>query len=87
MSEPVFQQLDQVMVLRVDGVKWLSAPSGNAASPQGIWSVAGILGQDLVLARDRTLIRIPYSDVRLVARYNPKHILTKLGEIGYGKKQ
>lgn len=85
-SGPILQQFDQVELLTVRNVDYLSARPGFAPSPHGIWSVIGLVAGKVLLAKDGTLIRIPLNDIRKVSSYSPSQVLAKLKEICYGQK-
>lgn len=72
LRESMFKQNDIVRLLRIDRVKYLSGPKCRPASPKGEWVIVGGLEreQDLVLAKDATIIRIPISDVTKIADYD-----------------
>lgn len=78
MNNPVFQQLDKVKIVTTTNVSWLSAPPGNATSPKGIWTVVGILGNELMISKDSTIIKIPIYDVIKVGGYGSETILNDL---------
>lgn len=80
---PIIQQLDQVELLTVKRVTYLSARPGYSPSPHGIWSVVGILDGDALLAKDNALIRIPLSDIRKVSSYNKKQVIEYITNICY----
>lgn len=81
-----YARFDQVTLVTTRNVSYLSASPEESPDPQGIWSVAGAIGQDLLLTKKQTVIRIPASDVRLVIRYDPAAVLNKLEELhGQGK--
>jgi hypothetical protein len=90
--KPIIQQLDQVELLTVKRVKYLSTKPGYAPSPHGKWSVVGIIDGDALLAKDNTLIRIPLADIRKVHTHNRQQVIDCLVEICYkgsqsGKKE
>ena len=56
-------------------------------STSGLWSVVGICGVDLVLAKSNVLIKIPHQDVIKAMDYDPITILNKIKENNRGKKE
>lgn len=85
---PIIQQLDQVELLTVKRVKYLSTKPGFAPSPHGRWSVVGIIDGDALLAKDETLIRIPLGDIRKVCTNDRQQVIDCLMNICYkGKKR
>jgi hypothetical protein len=81
--KPIIQQLDQVELLTVKRVKYLSTKPGYSPSPHGKWSVVGIIDGDALLAKDDTLIRIPLGDVRKAGTHNRQQVLNCLAEVCY----
>ena len=80
----MFKQLDQVVILKTSSIRWMSAPKGNATTPDGIWTVIGVVDTDLVISKDTTIIRIPYTDAKVVASYSLEIVKKKIGEMnGY----
>lgn len=85
--KPIIQQLDQVEILTVKRVKWLSTKPGYSPSPHGRWSVVGLIDGEALLAKDDTLIRIPLSDIRKVQTNDRQQVIDCLREVCYkGKK-
>jgi hypothetical protein len=82
---PIIQQLDQVELLTVKRVRWLSARPGYSTSPHGRWSVVGLIDGDALLAKDETLIRIPLSDIKKAATHDRQEIIDCLTNICYHK--
>lgn len=68
-------QFDIIRILTVKNVKYLSAPKGQKPSPNGDWTVVGILDKiDVLVAKDKTIIRIPIKDIEIIAKYDIKNI-------------
>ena len=87
-SKPIIQQLDQVELLTVKRVKYLSTKPGYSPSPHGRWSVVGLIEGDALLAKDDTLIRIPLGDVRKACTHDRQQVIDRLAEICYkGQKK
>jgi hypothetical protein len=85
---PIIRQLDQVELLTVKRVKYLSTKPGFAPSPHGRWSVVGMIDGDALLAKDETLIRIPLGDIRKVCTNDRQQVIDCLTNICYkGKKK
>lgn len=79
-------RFDQVRLLTTQNVSYLSAPPGTQVSPQGLWSVVSIVAEnELLLAQKSALIRIPATDVLLVAGYNVEKVTENLGRLSRGK--
>jgi hypothetical protein len=84
---PIIQQLDQVELLTVKRVKYLSTRPGYAPSPHGRWSVVGLVDGDALLAKDNTLIRIPVGDIKKVCTHDRQQVLDFLEELCYKGKR
>lgn len=81
-------RFDQVRLITTKNVSYLSAPPGTKASPQGIWSVvASVATNELLLAQNSILIRVPASDVLMVAGYDVDKITKKLGKLSNGEER
>lgn len=80
-------QFDQVKLLTSKNVSYLSAPPETKVSPKGLWSVVGIVSDDLLLAQNSVLIRIPATDVLLITKYDLGKITNNLGKLSNVKKE
>ena len=81
-------RFDQVRIITTKSVSYLSAPPGTNVSPQGLWSVVSIVSDnDLLLAQNSALIRIPATDVLLVAGYDVKKVTKNLGRLSRGESK
>jgi hypothetical protein len=78
----MLKQLDFVELINGRIVKYVSGPKGRAASPKGHWSVVGFIGTDVILAKDQTIIRVPFSNVRKIASYDVKKVLERVETAG-----
>jgi hypothetical protein len=83
---PIIQQLDQVEVLTIKRVKWLSTKPGYSPSPHGRWSVVGLIDGEAILAKDNTLIRIPLSDIRKVCAHDQAQVIDCLKKVCYKQR-
>lgn len=57
------KQLDIVYITSTAKVKYLSAPKDREVTPKGLWTVAAIIGDDVLITKDKTVVLIPSSDV------------------------
>lgn len=86
-------RFDQVRLLTTRNVSYLSVPeskkseSSKKAEPGGIWSVAGVVDNDLLLVKNNVTIRIPTTDVLKIADYTLEKITNRLGRLSRGEKQ
>lgn len=81
-------RFDQVRILTTKNVTYLSAPLGSKISPQGLWSVTAIIGEnELLLAKQSALIRIPATDVLVTASYSVETITKNFGRLSRGESE
>ena len=81
-------RFDQVRIITTKNVSYLSAPPGTSVTPQGLWSVVSIISDvELLIAQKSALIRIPATDVLLVAGYDVKKVTKNLGRLSRGKSE
>jgi len=82
-----FSRFDQVQLKTTRNVTYLSAPPQTNVSPKGIWQVAGVVSDDLLLVKNNAIIRIPATDVLKVIDYNINTIVEKFGRLReYGQE-
>lgn len=80
-------RFDQVRIITTKNVTYLSAPPGTKVDPKGIWSVVSIINSnELLLAKNNALTRIPAVDVLLVMSYNLENISESFGRLSYGQE-
>jgi hypothetical protein len=74
-------RFDQVRITTTKHVNYLSAPAGVLLNPNGIWLVAGVVGNELMLTKDSIVIKISSNDVVKVLDYHKTYqdIITSLG--------
>lgn len=81
-------RFDQVRIITTKNVSYLSAPPGTNVSPKGLWSVVSIVGDnELLLAQKSAMVRIPATDVLLVAGYDINKLTEGLGRLSRGKDE
>ena len=86
--ETRISRFDQVRIITTKNVAYLSAPPGTIADPKGIWSVVAIVnGNELLLAKNNVLIRIPATDVLLFVSYTLENIVKNLGRLSNGEAE
>jgi pSer/pThr/pTyr-binding forkhead associated (FHA) protein len=71
----MFKQFDIIQLKTTKRVKWMSGPPNQTISPKGNWSVVGILGEELVVCKDSTIIRIPHQDTIKIGDYRIEKLL------------
>ena len=88
MLEPIISQFDQVELYTTKRVSYLSSKPGSSVSPHGLWSVVGIIDNEVLLAKEGALIRIPLKDIKKVATYSTDAFLNKARRlIKHGKEE
>lgn len=78
----MYKQFDIVTISTTKRIRFLSGPPNSAANPQGQWSIIGFVGSEAVLAKESTIVRVPLTDIKPVARYNLDQFLQKLYRTG-----
>lgn len=89
-EEVRFKQFDRVQLRTTRNITYLSSLPGTNPSPQGVWSVVGVVGtNELLLAKNTTIVRVPVTDVLKVADHNLNTLNTVLGRLtdGRGKRK
>lgn len=82
------ERFDQVRLLTVKNVSYLSAPPNTQVIPQGVWSVAAVVNNnELMLAKDNAIIRIPATDVLVISDYNLEEFTDILGRLADGQAE
>ena len=74
-------RFDQVRIKTTKHVNYLSAPDGESLDPKGIWLVAGVVGNELLLTKNSIVIKIPPTDVIKVLDYHQvfNNVMSSLG--------
>ena len=80
-TQPILQQFDQVELITIRNVSYLSAKPGHSPSPHGIWSVVGLVGGEALVAKGDVLIKIPLNDIRKVSVCDRDSVIKKLHEV------
>ena len=70
----MIKQLDMVLLLSTEGVKYMHAPANANISPHGVWIVAGFVGRDALLTKEGATIRAPLGSIKKVAEHNVPHM-------------
>jgi hypothetical protein len=82
----MLKQFDVIQILTTKRVRFVSGPPGHATNPHGSWSVVGFMGQDVLIAKDSTIVRVPVGDVRKIANYDMGGIKRQLEQAGFSKR-
>lgn len=80
-------QLDIVQLLRTNRVSYLSGPKSYVTSPHGNWTVVGMIKNDVIIAKDQTVVRVPVDDVRIIGIYSIEDALNKIKNAGIENSQ
>ena len=83
--QPLLQQFDQVELITVRNVSYLSAKPGHSPSPHGLWSVIGLVDGQALIAKAGALIRIPLNDIRKVSVCNRDEIIDRIKGVCFAK--
>lgn len=78
----MIKQFDIVKLKTTKNVRYISSPNNNPTKPTGNWSVIGFIGNEILLSKDLTIIKVLINDVIKVANYK-----LPLGEFGYVEKE
>lgn len=73
----MLKQFDIVRIISAKNIKFVSGPRGRAATPDGDWSIVAIVGYDVMIAKDETIVRAPLNAIRLVASYSPQSYINR----------
>lgn len=74
----MLKQFDIVRIKTTKRIRYLSSPSNNIATPHGNWSIVGFVGQDAIISKEKTLVRVPLSDIEKIASYNIENLFNKI---------
>lgn len=78
-------RFDQVKLITSKNIQFVSAPSGSEPKPDGLWSVAAVIGAShLLCVKDNIVINVPIKDVLKVGEYDVGKIYEKLGKLSHG---
>lgn len=83
----MFKQFDIVQIITTKRIKYLSGPSGHTTNPHGNWSIVGFVGQDAILAKENTLVRVPLQDIHRVGQFDIENLYQKMSTTGYLKEE
>jgi hypothetical protein len=82
MSEQIkISRFDQVRLLSTKNINYLSAPPKTQVNPSGIWSVCAVVGNDLLLVKNNTIIKAPPGNVLKIADYDITRLTSILGRL------
>jgi hypothetical protein len=83
-------RFDQVSLITTKNVTYVSTESPEMPTSGGAWTVVALIGTDLILTKDMTVIRLPSKDVLKIADYDKsmKQVFSFLGDLlGHGKRK
>ena len=83
-------RFDQVSLITTKNVSYISTESIEPPTPDGAWTVVALIGTDLVVQKDLTVIRLPSKDVLKIMDYNKamKQVFSFLGDLlSHGKRK
>jgi hypothetical protein len=76
-----FNSLEIVQLITTQNVKFMSGPAGQKPDPNYYWSIVGFVGDDVILAKESTIIRVPTTDIRRVGTYSVDHLMNRLADV------
>lgn len=81
-SQDRIGRFDKVQLLTIKNVKYISSPVDNPTA-EGVWTVVGIVDDELMLNKGPILIRIPSNDVLKVVDYEEimQQVYSRLGSL------
>lgn len=82
MKSDILNQFDVVKLVHTKNVKYLSGPPGRPTAPKGDWTIVGFVDKECILAKQSTIIRVPPSDIILIATYNTTVLNQKVTKAG-----
>ena len=82
MQYNTLNQFDVVRLVHTKNIKYLSGPTGRPTAPKGDWTIVGFVDKDCILAKQSTIVRVPPSDIILIASYSMQTFNQKLAGAG-----
>lgn len=79
----MYNQFDIVQIITTKRVKYLSGPKNYTTNPHGNWSVVGFVDNEILIAKDQTMVKIPVQDVRKVGSLDKDEFFKKLETAGF----
>ena len=84
----MLKQFDVVQIVTTKRIKYLSGPAGQAATPNGNWTIIGFVDSEALLSKDQTLCRVPIIDIREVGSIrDPQTLWEEIRKAGYITEQ
>lgn len=77
-----YNQFDIVQIITSRNIKFLSAPPGTKVMPHGNWSIVGFVERDVIITKNKAIVKVPIADIKMIAQYN----INKLFEGKHDKK-
>ena len=79
----MYKQFDVVQILTTKRVRYLSGPKNFTTTPHGNWIVVGAIENELLIAKENTLVKIPTPDVQKVAAFDKEEFFKRIESAGY----
>lgn len=79
-----FSQFDRVTLRTTKNVKYLSAPPDTKLDPNGLWTIAAIVDNELLLVKEAAVLRIPAADVIKHHEHDIAELFSILGRMADG---
>lgn len=85
-----FKQFDLVRVVNPNNISYIFTDLDGRVPANGYWQVSAILGDDILIVKDNTTVRIPANDVLKVYDYDVTNFTKHFGKLtsyGQAKRQ
>jgi len=89
-SSGTIGRFDQVFLVTTKNVSYISMETDELPTPEGAWTVVASIENDVLLTKDRTVIRLPSSDVLKIMDYDKtmKQVFSYLGDmLNHGQRE
>lgn len=80
--DSVINAWDLIQIIRTTNITYRSGPPGMTANPNGVWVVVGNLGNELLVAKEGTIVKVPIGDIRKVGSYSKDDVFDALKTVG-----
>ena len=69
------KQFDQIKLRTTRSIRYLSAPNGVMPEPNGVWTVIGSVGGELLVSKGDVTCKVPVKDVYLMGGSLADHLM------------
>jgi len=78
MDNNEIKQFDRVQITTTKNIEYLSDVGKSAPTPDGIWTVVGNVGSDVLMNKGTTVVSVPVSDIIKIGDYSVSSVLEKV---------